>query len=91
MSKSMPITYEEVIKERGLEIPDSIIEIVNFLIKKNFVPNRKGSKVYVDDIVDNSPFSYDEFDDNGWFNLEHLYEKAGWNVEYFSPNFCDTF
>jgi hypothetical protein len=93
MSKIMPITYEEVIKERGLEIPDSIIEAVNFLIKKNFNPNKKGSKVYIDEIIENSPFSYEEFDEKGWieFDFECLYGKAGWNVEYFSPDFNEIY
>ena len=91
MSEMMPITYEEVIKERGLEIPDSIIETVNFLIKRNFKPKKRSSKVYIDEIVEYSPFSYEEFDENGWFNIEDLYEKAGWNVEYFSPDFCEVF
>lgn len=90
MNKMMPITYEEIIKERGLEIPDSVIEAVNFLIKKNFKPKKKSSKVYVDEIVKYSPFSYEELDEKGWFNLEYLYEKAGWNVEYFSPDFCEA-
>lgn len=91
MSRMMPITYEELIKERGLETPDCVIEAVNFLIKKNFKPKKKSSKVYTDEIVAHSPFSYEEFDEKGWFDIEHLYEKAGWNVEYFSPDFCESF
>lgn len=91
MNKINPITYKEVIEKRGIEIPDSVIEIVNTLIIENFNAYKKRSKVYVDEIIERSSLSYKEFKDTGWINLEDVYEDAGWNVEYFSPDVCDVF
>jgi hypothetical protein len=87
----LPITPDEVVEKKIIQIPDEVIIAFNNLIVKNWDGTK--SRVYQKDIVKEikslmaitQSFEYD------WLNVEQLFEKQGWIVKYDSPSWGDNY
>lgn len=86
-----PITPKELDTIR--RIPEQVITIVNDMIRENY----DGSRA----IIEQDPLlekiclvmgvkDRQMITEKGWLNFEKFYRKAGWKVEYFSPDRGET-
>jgi hypothetical protein len=94
MSNVKPITPKEVVKEKLLSIPDEVIEAFNELIAKNWDGYRAGMKQ--DDIValikqKMSLKKDDTIFERHWLDVEDIYRKVGWIVEYDKPAYNESY
>lgn len=92
-----PIKPSEV----TLIIPDFIIEAVNNLIKEKWTGEE--AVIYQDDILniiaiekrtdetESSKPTRREVFDHHWLDIEPIYRKVGWNVEYDKPAYCENY
>ena len=88
-----PLSPNDVQEEFNKTIPQFIIEAVNKLIVKNW--NGDESVVKQNEILDlvchNEGPSRQEVFGNHWLDVEDLYRKAGWSVEYDKPAYNETY
>lgn len=78
-------------------IPDFIIEAFNKLIREKW--DGEEARVLQDEVMDivssNNPDdprpSRRTVFDNHWLDVEDIYRKAGWKVEYDKPTYCETY
>ena len=84
-----PITPAQVAKK--VKIPDVVIEVINNLIEENW--NGKGATVMqkqaAAQIAQKMEIPVQKVYDNHYLDIEEIYTKAGWSVEYSKPAFCD--
>jgi hypothetical protein len=81
-----PITPKEI--EVNSHIPDTVIEIVNAMIREAYDGSRAvinqdvlASKICLAmDVERDVPFK------KKWRDFEKVYRKAGWTVDYYSPD-----
>lgn len=94
-----PIRPTDVPKFRREIAPPEVIEAFNELIvegdghvKQNDVVERILQKMNAR-IAGKGlpPFTRNEIFDRGWLNVEYIYRKAGWNVEYDKPAYNETY
>jgi hypothetical protein len=96
MANVKPIAPDEIIPAREEQIPDGVIEAFNELIAKNY---QSGSSIVKQPAVVNLIMVkmgltdgdrskvYDEY----WLNIEEIYRKAGWTVEYDKPGYNENY
>lgn len=90
-----PITPSQVIKKKKDGIPDFVIEAFNTLIAKNF--NGHSSTLRQEDVLQvilaASPegTTSDKVFDEHWLDVEDIFRKAGWDVEYDKPAYNETY
>ena len=89
-----PISPKDVTDNLDKIIPESIIEAVNNLIKKEF----RGNEVTIlqTDIIKEArridkDLTEKKIFDNKWIDFEPIFRKAGWIVEYNSPGYCESY
>lgn len=92
--KISPVTPQEVMEKIGRDIPSEIIEAVNKLIVKEYKPITGWAKVYQDDILaivtgPGSKFTKRQIFDNKWLDVEPVFERAGWTVKYYKPDYWE--
>lgn len=79
-----PITPEGVDALKGKTIPSVVIEVFNKLIARGW--NGRESVVQQNEVVDlifsRSELKREELFQNNYLDIEPLYEKVGWSVEY---------
>jgi hypothetical protein len=87
-----PITPQEVILLKTSTIPDAIFEAFNELIAENFNGHTSSftEKKVVARIVQKGISSKTAYDNN-WLDVETLYQKAGWKVEYDKPGYNESY
>ncbi len=90
--KVAPIKASEIDKVRHQAIPDVVVEAFNELILKNF---SSGSATVMQDdvaklIVQKGLKRQDIFD-NHWLDVEDLYRKNGWKVDYDKPGYNESY
>ena len=90
--KVAPIKASEIDKVRHQTIPDVVVEAFNELILKNF---SSGSATVMQDdvaklIVQKGLKRQDIFD-NHWLDVEDLYRKNGWKVDYDKPGYNESY
>lgn len=93
MTMVKPISPKEV----TLKIHDFIIEAVNKLIQEKW--DGKEAVILQDEIMDivssndedDIRPSRDEIYDRNWLDFEDIYRKAGWNVLYDKPAYCENY
>lgn len=83
-----PIKPSQVIKKKKDSIPDYVIESFNELIAKHF--NGSSSTIRQDEvlslILSKMPrYSRQNVFDNNWLDVEDIFRKAGWQVNYYKP------
>lgn len=84
-----PITPDEVVEAKLAQIPNSIIEIVNGLLTKNYNQGSGSATIKVKDIkaeyLGEDPF------DNNWLDFKDIYRGAGWWVTFDRPAYFETY
>ena len=88
-----PIKPTEVVKAKQTVFPDEVIEAFNELIVKDF---RNGSAIVKQDevtalICSKMNIHSQEVCDNHWLDVEDVFRKAGWRVEYDSPAYNESY
>ncbi len=85
-----PIRPSEVAKQKKASFPDAVFEAFNEAIAANWV---NGSSSFTQDEVVKLMVSkgLKNIFNNGWLNVEEVYEKAGWKVEYDSPGYNESY
>lgn len=100
-----PITPKEVTEKKKELIPSEVIEAFNEMIAQNYsvgvasftqdeVLKLAVSKLQISRIVDGeqpppAPIKSEIFNKH-WFDIEEIYEKAGWKVEYDKTAYNET-
>ena len=90
-----PITIEEAITRKQGSLPPEVFDVINKLIVENYsVPSQKAT-VDQSDIVDELVYRLNlprqEIFDRGYLDVEALYGKAGWSVDYHKPSYDESF
>lgn len=94
MSRGKPISPSDVEKLKHKTMPPAVIDIFNDLIASSYLNGvafvRQG------DVVKKILYSIPGVEvkdiwDNGWLNVEDLFRKAGWAVEYDKPGFNESY
>lgn len=87
-----PITPEEVLKVKSESIPDAVFEAFNELIAENYngssstVKQNKVVALILKKLNDTDPgHNFAEVLRRHWLDVEDIYRKAGWSVEYNNP------
>lgn len=84
-----PITPDEV---PGPDIPSKVIAAFNTLIAQNFY---KGHAVVMQkevvELLVKEGMNRDQLFENHWLDVEPIFEKAGWHVEYDKPGYNETY
>ena len=91
-----PITPKEVVGKKQKALPDEVIEAFNELIAENwngsdasFLQKKVIKKIQQK--VGAGVVSGQDICDKGWLDVESVFKKAGWNVEYDGPGFNETY
>lgn len=92
-----PIEPSEVADKKAEGIPSFVIEAFNQLIAKNY--NSGSAKVTqteaVNKIVELSGTNEKEIRgkifENHWLDVEDIYRKAGWTVEFDKAGYCENY
>ena len=87
-----PITPKDVVILKKSLIPDEAVESFNELIAENYLNGYSEftQKKVVARMVKKGLSEKDIFA-NGWLDLEDVYRKAGWKVEYDKPGFNESY
>lgn len=86
----LPIKPNQVKLAR--KIPEKVLEVVNEFIVKKF--DGYSATLLQKDIVAElvkRGMNRDEIFDNHWLDFEDSYRKAGWEVVYDKPAYCETY
>lgn len=93
--KVKPITPNEVLNVRQESIPDAVIEAFNELITENWSSQFRGAVVLQDDavkrIVKKLKIKREAVFDNGYLDVEPIFENAGWVVEFDKPGYNESY
>ena len=87
-----PLSPKEVVEKKISSIPDAVFEVFNELIAKDFngayaiVKQKEVVKILVD-----KGLKEKEIYDNHWLDVEEIYRKAGWKVEYDKPAYNESY
>lgn len=88
-----PITPGDVAAQKARNLPDIVIEVWNETIAKHFVDGR--SKFEQEEVVKalmrRTNCRRETVFDDGWLDIEALYEAAEWTVTYDKPGFNETY
>ena len=86
-----PITPQEAAGKRTL--PPTVLEVWNEMISSKF--NGKSATIKQNDVVarlvERMSVSRQEVFDNGWLDIEPLFELAGWDVTYDKPGYDENY
>lgn len=87
-----PITPKEVVSLKKTLIPDAVIESFNELIAENFLGDYSSfkQKDVVARMVAKGLKTADIYK-NGWLDIEDIFEKAGWKVDYDKPGYNESY
>lgn len=77
------------------EIPEEIIECFNDMIVKHLNTKYDCCTIKQKDILayveEKTGYTSDEIFKKRWFDVEELFEKAGWEVKYDKPGFNENY
>lgn len=96
MTPKKPITPKEAEERQIGGIPDFIVEAVNQLIAEG-IGGGDSVRILQKDIVDLALKSAPEgitsavIFNKKWMDIEPLFQKAGWIVEYDKPGYCESY
>lgn len=94
MEKVKPISPDEVILKKQESIPDGIFEAFNELIAENF--NGHTAVIKLADVKRLAckkipDVSAETMFNKHWFDVEDIYRKAGWAVEFDKPGYNESY
>lgn len=86
-----PITPAEVSEYREKSIPNYVFEAFNTFIARN--PNIVNRDQVISEIIRLSKWncSREEIFEKHWLDIEDIYERYGWNVQYVKPGYDENF
>ena len=87
-----PIQPEDIAEEFIKSIPPEVIESFNELIVLHF--NGDSSVVLQAEVVERmleKGLSRKDIYSRGWLNVESIYRKAGWSVDYDRPGYNEVY
>lgn len=98
MSTIPPITPEEVVESKIVILPKEVIVAFNLLIAERWdgyqsVVNQKEVVAAILSQFDEDKKAQIEKDiySKHWLDVEPIYRKVGWDVEYDKPGYGDTY
>ena len=91
-NKVKPIKPGEVAKKKINDFPDAVFEAFNELIAENF----GGSSAHFEQaeaekLMVAKGLGRTDIYKKGWMDIEDVYEKAGWEVDYDSPGYNESY
>lgn len=95
-----PIRPSQVAKKKNETLPDAVIQAFNEMIVKycnnghaSFQQKEVLSLILLKWNTENpkSKITAQEVFNNKWLDVEDIYRKAGWTVEYDSPAYCESY
>ena len=95
MGTVQPITPVEAKQQQEGSIPDQVFIAFNEILKKKF--NGHSVTIRQDELVklimeqDGVSFSRNDLFNNHWLDIEEIYRKAGWKVEYDKPGYNESY
>lgn len=89
-----PISPKEVANEKQRLFPNEVFEAFNEMIVQN--AGGGGGRISVDqgevvDLMVKKGLNRDLIFKNGWLDVEDVYRKAGWKVEYDKPGYNEDY
>lgn len=87
-----PISPKDVEKEKIINFPSEVFEAFNELIIENSGSGEiyVGQKEVVARMIQKG-LSKDEIYKKGWLDVEDVYRKAGWKVDYDKPGYNEDY
>lgn len=90
---SKPIKPSDVVNAKKTATPDEVIDAFNGLIAEKF---SSGSatvtvKEAADRIAHALGVSREQVFDRGWLDVEDIYRKAGWHVDFDKPGYNEDY
>jgi len=93
MPKSvMPIKPSDVAAQKSKDFPPAVIEAFNELIAREM--SGRSVRILQENVVKlmvEKGLKREDIFSNGWLNVEAIYRKEGWVVEYDGPAYCETY
>lgn len=89
-----PITPQECSAQAGSHIPELVVESVNALLKKKYSGGRATftqDEVIAEIQKRGDTISREQIFDSKWLDFEPLFRRAGWDVEFDKPGYCETY
>ncbi|MBI2326229.1 hypothetical protein HYU91_02465 [Candidatus Collierbacteria bacterium] len=87
-----PLTPATVAKQKVESFPDAVIEAFNEAIAASYVNGRSSFTVgEVVKLMISKGLKRAKIFDNNWLDIEEIYRKAGWTVEYDQPGYNETY
>ncbi len=87
------LAKKEAKKQNHQQIPNEIIEVFNEILIKEIYKNE--IVIYQDDIVKKITKKMNIKSDlifaNNWLDIEDIYLKQGWNIDYDKPGYNETY
>ena len=87
-----PISPKEVAGSKKQSMPDAVLESFNEMIKEN---EDDGYAIFLQKEVvkrmKKKGLKEKDIFDKGYLNVETIYRKEGWNVEYDNPGYCESY
>ncbi len=90
--KIAPIRPRDIARQKQESFPNEVIEAFNQLIGESF--NNGYATIRQDDAVAlmvKKGLVSKEIYRRGWLNVEDIYRKAGWEVEYDKPAYNESY
>lgn len=87
-----PISPQEVVDVKRKNLPDEVFQSFNELIARNY--SGGSATVYQSEVVDlmvGKDLDQSEIYKKGWLDIEGIYRKAGWEVEYDKPGYNESY
>ncbi|QQG42102.1 MAG: hypothetical protein HYV90_02180 [Candidatus Woesebacteria bacterium] len=89
-----PISQKEVANEKQRLFPNEVFEAFNEMIIQN--AGGGGGQISVDQgevvkLMVKKGLNRDQIFKNGWLDVEDVYRKAGWKVEYDKPAYNEDY
>lgn len=93
LPKKGPIKPEEVQDVKDSLIPEKVIEVFNDLIAENwaYTSSTFTQNEAIHRITCAMNITREEVYGRGWLNVEDIYRKVGWKVEYDKPGYNETY
>lgn len=90
---SKPITPGEITPAKAASLPDNVIDVFNELIAAAWNGHHAivKQKDAAREIASRMEVPVDHVYQRGWLDVEDIYRKAGWKVEYDKPAYCETY
>lgn len=90
-----PIAPHEVSDEKIKQIPPEVIESFNFLIARDYMPGSRSAIVIqnaaIREIMQRTNLSRDEIFSQKFLDVEDIYRKEGWIVDYDKPAYNESY